>query len=50
MKTEDGKIKFEKEAVKERLAEYFERLLNVEEDVEAVTVAFGRENGVKVFS
>ena len=38
----------ETEAVKKRLAEYFEKLLNVEEDREAEIVAVGRENGVKV--
>ena len=42
------KFLVETEAVKKRLAEYFEKLLNVEEDREAEIVAVGRENGVKV--
>ena len=37
-----------KEAFKERWVEYFEGLLNVEEDREAEIVAIGRKNRVKV--
>ena len=48
MKTEDGIMLVEKEAVKERWAEYFEGLLNVEEDRKSEIVAVGRENGGKV--
>ena len=48
MKTEYGIKLVEMEAVKERWAEYFEGLLNVEKDREAEIVAMERENGVKV--
>ena len=48
MEAEDGTKLVEKEAVKERWTEYFEGLLNVEEDREAEIAAVGRENGGKV--
>ncbi len=38
----------EKEAVRKRWAEYFEGLLNVEEDREPEIVPVGRERGVNV--
>ena len=49
LKTENGTMLVEKKAIKERWVEYFELMLNVEEDKEAKIVAVGRENGVKVF-
>ena len=51
VKTDDGTILIEKEAVKERSAVYFEGLLDVEEDKEdrkAEIIAVGLEHGVKV--
>ena len=43
-----GTMLVEKEAVKERWAEYCEGLLNVEEDRMAKIVAFGKKSGLKV--
>ena len=50
MKAEDGPMLIEKEAVKEKKAEYYEGLLKLEEDREAeiVVAAIGIENGIKV--
>ena len=48
VKIADDTMVVEKEAVKVRQAQYFEKLLNVEEDREAKIVALGRENWVKV--
>ena len=38
----------EKETVEKRMADYFEGLLNVEEDRVGNSIAIGKENGVKV--
>jgi len=42
VKTENGRLLIEKDAVRKRWAEYFERLLNAEEDREPEIVAVGR--------
>ena len=48
VKAEDGRMLIEKDAVRKRWAEYFERLLNVEEDREPEIVAVGREQRMNV--
>jgi len=48
VKAENGRLLIEKDAVRKRWAEYFERLLNVEEDREPEIVAVGRERGMNV--
>ena len=49
VKTKDGTMLVEKEAVKEGYNEHFEVLLNVEEDRKIEIQAVGSEDGVKVF-
>ena len=48
VKAEDGRMLVEKDEVRERWAEYFEGLLNVNEGREAEIVAVGRENGINM--
>uniref|UniRef100_A0A8C8DHP6 ribonuclease H n=1 Tax=Oryzias sinensis TaxID=183150 RepID=A0A8C8DHP6_9TELE len=48
VKTEDGRMLNEGNAVRKRWAEYFERLLNVEEDRDAVIGMDGRESRLNV--
>ena len=47
VKRDNGTMLVEKKAVKERWVEYFDGLLNVEEDREADIIVVGKENGVK---
>ncbi len=46
VKAESGTMVMKKDAVGNRWPEYFERLLNVEEDREPVVVAVGKERGM----
>jgi len=48
VKAKNVRLLIEKDAVRKRWAEYFERMLNVEEDREPEIAAVGRERGMNV--
>jgi len=48
VKTEGGRLLIEQDALRKRWAEYFERLLNVEEDREPEIIAVRRERGMNL--
>lgn len=48
VRTENDRMLIEKDAIREREAEYFRKLLNLEEDWELEMVVLGRERGLNV--